>query len=222
MTDKIAINIAEALNAFVEQESDRYRVRLNASAARLVVQKHKLARLLTALAEVQRQVADYDNIEIFVAPHGHMAVAKVDNRRFSISTNLENTRFEIEEDYYSYGSGENQQFFYHYENDEEVLRLVMDAVGKYIALQRVIELGSRLIPVADGCRDADGGEEVEGEAVVSRSDAPEVLAAAEHALHGVAVAVDPGASRPSQTPDEHRLRLRQFKDATALGGREPC
>jgi len=139
MPDKIAINIAEVLHSIVEQESDRYRVHFDASDARLVVQKQKLARLLTALGEVARQVAAYAKIEIFAAPHGHMATAKVDNRRFSISTNLENTRFEIEENYYSYEAGENQQSFYHYETDEEVLRLVMDAVGKYIALQRVIE-----------------------------------------------------------------------------------
>jgi hypothetical protein len=32
MIDKITINIAEALNAIVEQESDRYRVQFDASA----------------------------------------------------------------------------------------------------------------------------------------------------------------------------------------------
>jgi hypothetical protein len=68
-----------------------------------------------------------------------MATVKVDNRRFSISTNLDSTRFDIEENSYSWAASENLQSFYHYETDEEVLRLVMDAVGKYIALERVVE-----------------------------------------------------------------------------------
>lgn len=51
MTDKIAINIAEALNAIVEQESGRYQQQFDGSAARLVVHRQELARLLDVFAE---------------------------------------------------------------------------------------------------------------------------------------------------------------------------
>jgi hypothetical protein len=57
MTDKIAINIAEALNAIVKLESGNYHQQFDARDAHLLAQKQKLARLMTALAEVERQVA---------------------------------------------------------------------------------------------------------------------------------------------------------------------
>lgn len=139
MTDKIAVNIAAALDAIVQRESTGYHQQFDTSAARLVVQKDKLARLLTALSEVQKQVAGYDKVEVFVSPHGHMASVKVDNRRFSMSTNLENTKFTVEENYYSYSAGEHIETFHSFDTDEEVLRLVMESIGKFIALQRVIE-----------------------------------------------------------------------------------
>lgn len=139
MTDKIALNIAAALDAIVQRESAGYHQQFDASAARLVVQKEKLARLLTALTEVQKQVADYDKIEVFVSPHGHMASAKVDNRRFSISTNIANTKFTVEETYYSYSAGDHVETFHDFDTDDEVLRLVMESIGKFIALQRVVE-----------------------------------------------------------------------------------
>lgn len=47
-------------------------------------------------------------------------------------------------------------------------------------------------PVADGCGDADGGEEVPGEPIVAGCDAAEVLDATEHALNRIAVSVEEG------------------------------
>lgn len=139
MTDKIAVSIAAALNAIVERESAGYQSQFDESAARLVVQVAKLKPLLTALEEVKQQVTGFDKIEVFVSPHGHMASVKVDNRRFSISTDMKNEKFTVEETYWSHASGENQELFYSYDSAEEVLRAVMDCIGKFIALQRVIE-----------------------------------------------------------------------------------
>src|SRR4029077_1699367 len=45
-------------------------------------------------------------------------------------------------------------------------------------------------PVADCSREADGGKEVVGQAVVSSGDASKVLEAAEHPFDGVAVAIE--------------------------------
>ncbi len=44
-------------------------------------------------------------------------------------------------------------------------------------------------PVADCCRNVDGGEEIRGVSVVSRCDAPKVLQPAEHPFDGVPVSV---------------------------------
>lgn len=139
MTDKIAVNIAAALNAIVEQESAKYGQQFDESAARLVVQKEKLKPLLTALEEVKRQVAAFPKIEVNVSPHGHMAWVKVGERRYSISTDLANAKFTTEENYWSESGGRNVEFFNSYESAEDVLRLVMESIGKHIALQRVIE-----------------------------------------------------------------------------------
>jgi hypothetical protein len=139
MTDKIADNIAAALKAIVERESAGYQSQFDASAARLVVQKQKLDRLLTALDEVKRQVAGFDEIEVHVPVHRHMASVKVDNRRFSISTDMANAKFTVEENYWSHADGRNVELFTSYETDDEVLRLVMESIGKFIALQKVIE-----------------------------------------------------------------------------------
>src|SRR5437763_15640596 len=49
---------------------------------------------------------------------------------------------------------------------------------------------ARVQTITDGGRDADCGEEVHGIAVVAGRDASEVLQAAEHALDGVAVAIE--------------------------------
>ena len=139
MTDKIALNIAAALGAIVEQESAKYDQQFSESAARLVVQKEKLAPLLTALAEVKRQVAGFDKIEIGISQHGHMAWANVDNKRFSISTGLTNAKFTIEENYWSNSAGRDVEIFTDYDSAEEVLRVLLDEIGKFIALQKVIE-----------------------------------------------------------------------------------
>lgn len=96
MTDKIAINIAEALNAIVEQESGNYQQQCDAKDAHLLAQKQKLARLMTALAEVERQVTGRADIKISIQPHGHRADVTVCDRRFSITTDQNVTRFEID------------------------------------------------------------------------------------------------------------------------------
>ena len=49
-------------------------------------------------------------------------------------------------------------------------------------------LGSRLITRGD----ADCGEDVDGVSIISGRDAAEVLQSAEHALDGVAVAIEEG------------------------------
>ena len=46
---------------------------------------------------------------------------------------------------------------------------------------------SGLIPEPDGWRDADSGEEIIGEPVVSGCDTAKILEAAEHPLNGVAI-----------------------------------
>lgn len=138
MTDKIAQNIAAALSAIVERESAGYQSQFDASAARLVAQKQKLDRLLTALDEVNKQVAGFDKIEVHVPVHRHMASVKVDNRRFSIMTTMDNTKFAIEENHLT-RDGENLQSFYDLDTDEQVLRRLLDVIGKHIALERVIK-----------------------------------------------------------------------------------
>lgn len=139
MTDKIALNIAEALNAVVVQETARLEQEFSESEAALVVRKQKLDRLFVALAEVERQVAGIDKVEVYVSPHRHMATVKVDGRRFSLSTDLANEKFTVEENYWSNATGDDVELFYSFDTDEEVLRLVLDAIGKYIALQKAIQ-----------------------------------------------------------------------------------
>ena len=99
-----------------------------------------LDRLLTALDEVKKQVAGFDKIEVHVPVHRHMASVMVDNRRVSISTDMAHAKFTVVENYWSHADGRrNVESFYSYETDDEVLRLVMETIGKFIALQKVID-----------------------------------------------------------------------------------
>jgi hypothetical protein len=92
--------------------------------------------VIAALDSLKQEVGNVEGLEVTFAPHGHMATVTLktsfSQRCLSISRNMWTSRFQVEDrrDFLSDSDSECHEF----SSVEDILKLVVDAVGKHIAL----------------------------------------------------------------------------------------
>src|SRR5262249_50628027 len=98
--------------------------------------------VISALNFLKVEVGEVEGLEISVAPHGHMATIRLKSfpsgRTLSISTTNDNSKFEVDESHHDTLFAEKVYERHEYSTAEDVLRLVLDAVGKHIASNQVL------------------------------------------------------------------------------------
>lgn len=137
---EIRKHLRSALASVIETEHNRVSEILNDSKIRLTVSIEKMKPIISLIRALKEEAGKVEGLEISPAEHGHMAIVRaetsVTTESLSISTNYENSAFEIEE--FSSFSIDNS---WHkdrkkYSSVEDVMARVLDVVGKHIGGQQ--------------------------------------------------------------------------------------
>lgn len=98
--------------------------------------------IITSLNMLRAEVGGVEGLDISPAPHGNMATvginASASRTSLSISTNIGNTKYQVEERHYYSFSAESSEEHHEYSSAEEVMKLVVEVVGKHIASNQVL------------------------------------------------------------------------------------
>ncbi len=138
--EDIQNNIRSALQSIIAGEKQRLDTMFNKSDDDNIKRVEKLKPVIAALEAIKAEITDYPEIEF--KSYGYMANVvlndKGGNHRLSISTTYgsdANEHFTVEENQY-FSFGDFIEKFHQCRGEDEVIRLVMDAIGKHIALKK--------------------------------------------------------------------------------------
>jgi hypothetical protein len=144
--DEIQQNIRNALSAIIAGEKQTLHSQYNKSDEEHRQRVAKLKPVMATLQAIKDEVKEHPEIEISISPHGHMATVslKKHDHRFSISTNYgfseaANEYFTVEEYQYFDFSGDSSEKAHRLKTEDEVIRLVLEAIGKHIALKQAVD-----------------------------------------------------------------------------------
>jgi len=144
MTDvSIREHLRAALEETIAQEKKRLHDIYDKSDADIAARIEMMRPLVSSLMALDLEIGKVEGVEIRPAPHGHMATVRLQSstldQTFSISTTSGNQSFEVEErSYYKFGDRDTFEQRHSYPSADQVLALVVDAIGKHIAQQRVL------------------------------------------------------------------------------------
>jgi hypothetical protein len=141
--DSIRKHLRAALNEIISSEKNRLHQLYHDSDADIAQRVKKMAPIIQALNVLQNEIGEIKGLEISTAPYGHMATisleTSVSSDYFSISTNIGNTNYTVERlSCFFIGDDEPVEKEYNYDDASEVLKLVVDAIGKHIASEQVL------------------------------------------------------------------------------------
>lgn len=137
---EIRKHLRSALASVIEAEHNRVSEILNDSKIKVAVSIEKMRPIIALILALKEEVGEVEGLEISPAEHGHMATVRaqssVTTESLSISTNYENSVFEIEE--FSSCSFDNSwhEDRKEYSSAEDVMARVLDLVGKHIGGQQ--------------------------------------------------------------------------------------
>ncbi len=152
--EDIQANLRAALTGIVAKEKMRLHQIYDDADSEHHQRVAKLRPIFQALELIRDETVGITGIEISLAEKGHMATVKVNTstlyHTISISTNYGmklldknypgNTHFTVEEyKSYSFAPSDAGETKRQYENADEVLRIVMDAIGQHIASNQVLD-----------------------------------------------------------------------------------
>lgn len=141
-------SIREHLRAAIEEtiahEKQRLHEIYDKSDADIAARIEMMRPLISSLKALELEIGKVEGIEISPAPHGHMATVQLNSstlqQSFSISTTSGNLSFEVEErSSYKFGDYDTFEKQHRFQAADQVLAIVIEAVGKYIAQQRVLQ-----------------------------------------------------------------------------------
>ena len=140
--EMIRKHLRSALNEVLSTEKSRFHKFYDESDADIAARIKMMAPVHEALKALKVEAGDVNGLNISPAPHGHMATVKMKSsgstQRLSISTSIGNSHFTIEE-YLDYVfSAESFEKSYKLASAEDVLKLIVEAVGKHIAADQVL------------------------------------------------------------------------------------
>jgi len=140
--DSVRKHIRAALDDVVASEKKRLHEFYDKSDAGIAKRIEIMRPVIDALEALRREVADVKGLTISSASHGHMATIELkggaSTQTLSISTTYDNSQFEIEErTYYSFDA-ETSELTHKLSTADEVLELVVGAVGKHVASMEVL------------------------------------------------------------------------------------
>ena len=143
--DDIQKNIRNALSAIIVGEKQALDSQYAKSDEEHRERVAKLKPVMATLQVIKDEVKEYPGIEISILPHGHMASVSIKDmkHRFSISTNYgfsgkANEYFTVEEHQYFDFSDESIEKTHRFTTSDDAIRLVLDAIGKHIALRQAV------------------------------------------------------------------------------------
>jgi hypothetical protein len=137
-------HLRAALSEIIALEKTRLHQLYDNSDEKIKQRVKKMVPIVRALNVLKEEVGEVKGIVIGTAPHGHMATVRLSsltsNDNFSISTNCGNTKYSIERRrYYDFEDGGIYEEEYDFDDASEVLKLVIDAIGKHIASVQVLD-----------------------------------------------------------------------------------
>lgn len=135
-------HLRAALDEIVAHEKKRLHELYDKNDADIAERINKMHPLIAALKTLKTEIGNVEGIEINPAPHGDVASVEVNSstlRSYSISTNIGNTCFVVEERscdiFQDFDSVEKRHEF---QTSDLVLELVVDAIGKHVAQQQAL------------------------------------------------------------------------------------
>jgi hypothetical protein len=142
--DTVLKHLRSALNEIISTEKTRLHEFYNETDDRIAKGIEKMVPLIKSLKILKQEIGEVDGLRIHTAPHGHMATVEIEDsvcsHFMSISTSLDNTQFEIEEKkYLSLGEFEEHEKEYYFDEPSEVLKFIMEPIGKHIASKQVLD-----------------------------------------------------------------------------------
>ena len=142
--DKVLQHLRSALNEIISSEKLRLYQLYDNSDADHAQRIKKMSPIMQALNILNDEIGEVKGLKISTAPHGHMAIVDIEDSvssdYFKISTNVGNSKYEVERlSCFNIGDDEPDEKEYNFDDAAEVLRLVIDAIGKHIASRQVLD-----------------------------------------------------------------------------------
>lgn len=132
-----------ALEEVMSAEKARLHQFYDRSDADIAARISMMEPVIAALNALKVEVGEVKGLNISPATHGHMVAIELDasasRTSLSVSTNIGNSKFQVEEHRHYSFSSENFDEHHEYSSAEDVLKLVIDAVGKHIASNQVLD-----------------------------------------------------------------------------------
>lgn len=140
--ESVRKHLRAALEEVLSTEKARLHKLYDESDADIAGRIKMMGPVVEALNSLKGEVGDVEGLEIFPAPHGHMVTIGLDSsasrQSLSISTNIGNAKFQVQEHLYYTFSSDSFDKLHEFSSTEDVLKLVVDAVGKHIASNQVL------------------------------------------------------------------------------------
>ncbi|MEX2197436.1 MAG: hypothetical protein WD886_01390 [Burkholderiales bacterium] len=137
-------HLRAALDEVVATEKSRLHEFYDQGDARRAASIKMMSPMIEALKALKTEVSEVTGVSISPAPYGHMASVELQSpgsrESLSISTNFGNTCFTVAETtYYEFPHASIVEKTHEFASADEVLKLVVEAVGKHIALGQVLQ-----------------------------------------------------------------------------------
>jgi len=142
-TDGVRKHLRAALDEIIDREKKHLHNFYDKSDANSAKRIEKMRPLIESLRALKNEIGKVDGVNIDPSEHGHMATVHVNSsvtqQSYSISTNIDNTCFKVEEYRYdTFGDFETIEKTHSLESPDLALNLVVDAIGKHIAQKQVL------------------------------------------------------------------------------------
>lgn len=139
--DTIRRHLRAALEEVVSAEKARLHKLYDELDADIASRARTMEPVIAALNALKAEVGEIEGLEISPSPPGRMATidlnASDSHTSFSISPDIGNSRFLVEIQHVAFSS-EDFDEHHEYSSAEDVLKLVVDAVGKHIASSQIL------------------------------------------------------------------------------------
>lgn len=136
-------HLRAALEKSIAQEKELLQAVYDKSDTDIANGIEKMRPLISAIKALKLEIGDVEGVEIRPAQHGHMATVSLRSPSldlsYSISTSLGNQSFELEKrSYYKFGDYDSFDERHTFQDADQALAIVVEAVGKHIAQQQVL------------------------------------------------------------------------------------
>lgn len=135
--NNIRKHLRAALTEVIALEKTRLHQIYDESDAAIQQGVKKMVPIIHALNALKDKIGEVKGLKIDPAPHGHMATVWLENsvidKHFTISTSVENYKYTVKTYSWFFKDDEPTEKEYEYDDASDALKLVIDAIGKYIA-----------------------------------------------------------------------------------------